>query len=220
MPVDSRAAVERSEARPLFIAMGRRSLFGWHHAPPPQCVARPGSCCVRHSATSTCRPTGHGEFLLSGSPRSASICCASTTREPAIPPAMPRTRTAGRLAPNIACAMAEARRLVGSGPVALVGLRAGALLALQAAAVDGGVERLVLWSPFRSGRAYVRELKALARLSAQDDRHDDPHEAEINAEGHIVSGDTVEALATLDAGCRYHATRVRGPRRRSGRPSG
>ena len=71
--------------------------------------------------------------------------------------------------------------------LALVGLRAGALLALQAAAVKGGVERLVLWGPFASGRGYVRELKAFAGLSPQDHAQEEAtgQTESINAEGTI-----------------------------------
>jgi alpha-beta hydrolase superfamily lysophospholipase len=85
--------------------------------------------------------------------------------------------------------------------VTLVGLRAGALLALQAAAATGGVERLVLWSPFASGRAYVRELKAFAGLSQEDDGREDEDDPAINAAGFTVTRETVAALEkwTLDA---------------------
>ena len=66
-------------------------------------------------------------------------------------------------------AMAEVRRRTASGTIALVGVRAGSILALRAGAAAGGVARIVLWSPFQSGRAFIRELTATARLSAQDD---------------------------------------------------
>lgn len=49
--------------------------------------------------------------------------------------------------------------------VALVGLRLGALLVAEAALRLGGVERLVLLAPPASGRGFVRELRAWARLS-------------------------------------------------------
>ena len=53
----------------------------------------------------------------------------------------------------------------GSEAAFLLGLRGGSILALQAAVDDGQVAGLVLWHPYSSGRAYVRELKALARLT-------------------------------------------------------
>jgi alpha-beta hydrolase superfamily lysophospholipase len=101
---------------------------------------------------------------------------------------------------SVSRAIAEARRLAGSEAVALVGLRAGALLALDAAAAAAGVDRLVLWSPSPSGRAYVRELKAFAAFSRQDHADDDGDEPGINAAGHFLSRETVEALErwTLD----------------------
>jgi alpha-beta hydrolase superfamily lysophospholipase len=201
MPVDSKAALEGPAARPLFITTNRRPLFGWHHAPLPH---------VRRSAAIVLCPALGYEYMSAYrtwrilAERLAALGfdtlrvdydgtgnSAGGVRDPDRVDAWLR---------SIACATAEARSLVGAGPVALVGLRAGALLALQAAALDGAVERLVLWGPFASGRAYVRELKALARLSAQDDSRNDAHETEINAEGHIVSGDTVAALARWTLG--------------------
>jgi alpha-beta hydrolase superfamily lysophospholipase len=78
--------------------------------------------------------------------------------------------------------------------VALVGLRAGALMALRAAAGSGGVERLVLWSPFPSGRACVRELKACARLLREKHADEDADEPGVNAAGYIMAPETLEAL--------------------------
>jgi len=101
---------------------------------------------------------------------------------------------------SIAGATAEARRLSGTNRVALVGLRLGALLALQAAAADGDVDRLVLWSPFPSGRACLRELRALARLGVQDDPHETVDDPAINAEGHLIAADTAAAISAWTLG--------------------
>jgi hypothetical protein len=56
----------------------------------------------------------------------------------------------------------------------------------------------VLWSPFRSGRAYLHELKAFARLSRQDHVPETAEEPDIHAAGHVVTGLTAEALARWD----------------------
>jgi alpha-beta hydrolase superfamily lysophospholipase len=102
---------------------------------------------------------------------------------------------------SINCALAETRQLAGDGPVALVGLRAGALLALQAAIQNGGVDGLVLWNPFSSGRAYIREIKAVSGLSREDFAGEDLDEPGLNAAGHWLSEDTVATFErwTLDA---------------------
>jgi alpha-beta hydrolase superfamily lysophospholipase len=101
---------------------------------------------------------------------------------------------------SISRAIVEARRLAGTQHVALVGVRAGALLALQAAA-SGGVARLVLWSPFQSGRAFVRELTALSRLSHEDDAGEEQHDGEgVNVEGHYFTAETLAALGRWTPG--------------------
>jgi alpha-beta hydrolase superfamily lysophospholipase len=97
---------------------------------------------------------------------------------------------------SIDYAVSTIRALSGSPRVALVGLRAGALLALHAAG-RGSIERLVLWSPFPSGAAYVRELKAFAGLSRQDHAAAEDFRDELNAAGHAIASDTVAALSAL-----------------------
>jgi alpha-beta hydrolase superfamily lysophospholipase len=102
---------------------------------------------------------------------------------------------------SISDAMVEARRVAGSPRLALVGLRTGTLLALEAAAAQGGVDRVVLWSPFASGRACVRETMMFAKLSQQDHAHeDDGPDGSMNVAGHVLSAQTVHELQrwTLD----------------------
>ena len=201
MPVDSMAAVESVVARPRYIHSGDRPLFTWHHRPPPQ---------VRRAAGIVLCPALGYEYMSSYracrmlAERLAAIGFDTlrldydgTGNSAGDPEDPDRTNAWVR---SVVRAIAEARQLSSFGPIALIGLRAGALLALQAAAAAGGVERLVLWSPFSSGRAFVRELKAITRLSG----HDEPGEAEddsaINAEGHVFTRGTLESLArwTLD----------------------
>jgi alpha-beta hydrolase superfamily lysophospholipase len=108
---------------------------------------------------------------------------------------------------SVVCAIAEARRLAGSDAVAVVGIRAGALVALHAIPDIGVVDRLVLWSAFPSGQAYLRELKAYAGLNREPharedgDEAGDEAEAGINAAGYIVTEQTVTSIArwTMDA---------------------
>jgi alpha-beta hydrolase superfamily lysophospholipase len=97
---------------------------------------------------------------------------------------------------SIERASVAARELAGTEHVALVGLRLGATLAVEAAA-RAGVSRLVLWSPFRSGRSYVRELLAFALLSSEDDLPPESEEA-IQAAGHIFTRQTLDELERLE----------------------
>ena len=201
MPTENAAAAEVPAARPRFIGASHRPLFAWHHAPPPH--LRRGVGIV------LCPPLGY-EYMSAYptfrllAERLAALGfdtlrvdydgtgdSAGDYDEPGRVPAW---------LGSVTCAIEEARRLAGSGPVAVVGLRAGALMAVHAAAACGGVGRLVLWSPFASGHAYVRELKALAGLSVQEHAHEEPDEPGVNAAGHLMTRETIEALDrwTLD----------------------
>ena len=52
----------------------------------------------------------------------------------------------------------------------------------------------MLWSPFRSGRAYVRELKAFARLSRKDYVTQIDQGPDILASGYVLPGPVAQAL--------------------------
>jgi alpha-beta hydrolase superfamily lysophospholipase len=196
MSVESPVAVEVPVAQPWFIDVDGRTLFGWHHAAPSHLqraaaiVLCPALGYEYMSAYRTWRILAERlaalgfdvwRFDYDGTGNSSGDC--------------DDVDRVGAWLRSIAMVIAEARGLSSSPRLALVGLRAGALLALRAAAADGDIERLVLWSPFASGRAYVRELKATARLSHLGEGAA-PDESAINAEGHLVTRDTAEALAS------------------------
>ena len=77
---------------------------------------------------------------------------------------------------DIEAAAQELRDVTGVDSVALVGLRVGAALALQACA--GGLEatELVLWEPVVRGAAWVQELEALEESRRALSRHPTPRE--------------------------------------------
>ncbi len=60
-------------------------------------------------------------------------------------------------------AVTLARRCT-DGPVALVGMRMGALLAAMAAGRGAGVDALVLWDPCTSGRTFLRRHQAIQAM--------------------------------------------------------
>jgi pimeloyl-ACP methyl ester carboxylesterase len=97
---------------------------------------------------------------------------------------------------NLRDAQAWMREQLGCRHITLVGLRLGAALAVQAAAVQA-VDGLVLWAPVVKGRAYVRELKALS-LTASDARPSAGTSADIEAAGFVLSGQTADELCRLD----------------------
>lgn len=100
------------------------------------------------------------------------------------------------------------------GPVVLVGLRMGAFLAIEAARRLGGVDGLVLWAPPRSGRAFLREQRAMAgtahatysELAAEGSTWG---EGGFEAAGYVFTSSTIEALERLGgAGAASPASRV------------
>jgi alpha-beta hydrolase superfamily lysophospholipase len=99
---------------------------------------------------------------------------------------------------SIGQTVAAARAVAATDAVALVGFRLGATLALQAAARFHSVDRLVLWSPFHSGKAYLRELRAFARLSVRDNVPDASKGGDIEAAGFVLTEAAAAALADVD----------------------
>jgi pimeloyl-ACP methyl ester carboxylesterase len=72
---------------------------------------------------------------------------------------------------SIHAAVDELRAIAGVAAIDLFGVRLGATLAALAAGQRRDIRGLVLWAPAVSGRAYVRELRALNLLRQEDGRH-------------------------------------------------
>jgi alpha-beta hydrolase superfamily lysophospholipase len=196
---------------PLTVDGAGGALFVWHHSPPAS-VRRGGAVVL-------CPPIGYeymsayptvrilAERLAALGFDALRFDYAGTgnstgdTDQPGCAEAWRR---------SVVSAIAEARQLAGSDAVAVVGIRAGALLALQALSSIGAVDRLVLWGGFPSGQAYLRELKALAALNRDPNARDEGDEPGINAAGFIMTEETVASLAnwTLDAVATAPATHV------------
>jgi alpha-beta hydrolase superfamily lysophospholipase len=190
-----------AESRPVFIARGERPMFAWHHVPAAEHR--------RNAAVVLCPPLGY-EYMstyatwktLAGRLASAGFDTLRIdydgTGNSAGDGAVPGRLDAWRR--SVEDAIDEARRVTGAASVALVGLRAGALIALDAAAARPGVDRVVLWNPFASGRAYLRELKAEIALARETDAAEEPLADGMNVSGYLLTDDTVKALEhwTLD----------------------
>ncbi len=84
------------------------------------------------------------------------------------------------------------RREIGCAQVALIGLRLGGALAGMAAA-RADARWVALWAPVTKGRAYARELRAVAALGAEPAAGD----AELGVAGHLLTAEFVDALAAL-----------------------
>jgi dienelactone hydrolase len=84
------------------------------------------------------------------------------------------------------------RAQTGASHLAIIGLRFGALLAAEAAAIRTDVTALALLAPVLSGRSYVRELKASARLSESA-----TDAAPVEMDGLILSNATLLAMSAM-----------------------
>jgi pimeloyl-ACP methyl ester carboxylesterase len=95
------------------------------------------------------------------------------------------------------------RRETGVTEVALVGFRAGALLAAQAAAESGDIKLLALMASPASGKFYLREMRALSIFVAQAAPHTSVMrvsrpDVEVDVGGFPVTRETAAALTQLE----------------------
>jgi uncharacterized protein len=147
--------------KPFYFGPPARRLFGVYHAPP-----RPSS---RDRAVLICQPVGHEYLRAHRAIRNlASLlarqglavlrfdyygCGDSAGDGPE------GTLTQWRA--DNAAAAGELKRLASVSRIAVVGVRLGAALAVDAAARRDDVELLVLWDPVLDGAAHLEELEAL-----------------------------------------------------------
>lgn len=99
-------------------------------------------------------------------------------------------------------AVDEVRALSGASEVCLFGIRMGATLAATAAAERGDIDRVVLWNPCPTGRAYAREAKMFRQFAEQTGELTARPKAEgdTNEEsgGFLLTSDTLDGLKKLD----------------------
>ncbi len=174
-----------------------RPLFAWHHAPPAD--ARRGAGVV------LCPPLGYEYMSVYRTWRMLAGSLAERGFDVLRPDYDGTGNSAGDYTDpdrvdawlcGISHAVSAVQERSGSDAVALIGCRAGALLALHAASRHP-VDRLALWSPFASGAALVRELKAFAALSRQDYADADDSGDDLNVAGHAITRATLSALSAL-----------------------
>jgi alpha-beta hydrolase superfamily lysophospholipase len=95
---------------------------------------------------------------------------------------------------SIRAAIRQARALSGRTRVCLIGVRLGATMAALVAS-ETPVDLLVLWNPVTKGRAFVRELQAIAMSAARTSSDCD---GGLESAGFIVSAETLDALRGVD----------------------
>lgn len=90
-------------------------------------------------------------------------------------------------------AVSFARRST-EGPVALLGMRSGALLATEAISRGTSVDRLVVWDPWDSGRAFLRFERMLLATGYGAPQAGD---GSVTSPGFTFPAETVEELSAL-----------------------
>jgi dienelactone hydrolase len=190
---------------PLYFGPQERPLFGAYH-PPRAAGHRPAAPPVRDAGVVIVNPFGHEELHAHRAQRHLADQLAEAGF-PALRFDLDATgdsagddREAGRVAAwraSLVEAATALRAKAGVSKVVLVGLRAGALLALFTAA-EVGADRLVLWNPVSSGRMHARELLRLHKMLFPKPKAEGAAPEDEEALGFVLRKDTAEALGKLD----------------------
>lgn len=186
MPADG-AGTER----PVWLTRGRWPLFAWVHDPgaPPAAsvVLCPPLLGEQLSAHSMQRVVARS---LAGSGLLAVRFDYEGTGDSGGPQGGPSRASTWQDGVDQAVALARSRC---DGPVALVGVRSGALVAAQAAVRLRDVDVLVLWDPWSSGHGFLRRQRALQSLRL----HGTSASGDTEVPGFTVDRSTVEAIEGL-----------------------
>ena len=183
-------------ARPFWFGENARPLFGWYHAP----LGTPRAAVV------LCNAFGHEAMIQHRTYRHLAETLARRgyavlrfdydgTGDSAGSGADPDR--VGAWLGSIDQAVTALKALSGSKQVVLFGVRVGALLAAEYAARHA-VDGLILMAPPRSGKAWLREMRALeATKSVQQTAHEAAAE-DLGIGGHLLDEATRKALSALD----------------------
>ncbi len=188
------APAEEKVAIPTFFGPEAARLFGWFHLPGAN---------RRDLGVVLCKPFGHDAMCAHRALRELAeqLCAAGfpvlrydhfgagDSAGDAASPGLPQQWLDG-----VQLASGALRAASGCAKIALFGLRLGATLA-AAAASRAPVEALVLWSPFRSGKLFVREAKAFQDLQGLTPRGED---GSIELAGFPLLPATIEGLGAID----------------------
>ena len=149
---------------PVWLGQPRQPASGWVGIVPRTIGPEGESCSARLSDSTTCRaiePCDYSQtsWRARASAWSDSTTTARATRLVAVQRPGWRHGRPRHARPSHCCAVH------GPADVSLVGMRFGALLATAVADQDRGMDQLVLWDPCTTGRSFLAEERAIARLS-------------------------------------------------------
>jgi alpha-beta hydrolase superfamily lysophospholipase len=181
--------------QPLYIGHGADACFGWLHvdeaAPPRDCAAV------------LCGPIGHEYTRAHRTLRHLADRLAARGI-PALrfdyhgigdsPGTDLDPHRVERWLGDIRAAVTQTRELTGRPRICLVGVRFGATLAAMAT-WDTTADLLVLWNPVLKGKAYIRELQAIAMTA---ERTASEIEGALESAGFVMSAETIEKIRGID----------------------
>lgn len=209
---------EKRVSGPIIFGRVDAQLFGWYHAP-----AKP----TKTGGVVLCNPFGYEAMCLHRVYRTLAERLAAA--------GIPALRfdyhgtgdsagsdhDPGRVAAwtsSVGTAIEELRRRAGVGDVSLFGIRFGATMAYLTALERHDVASLVMWSPYLTGRAFLREMRMMQTAGAEQafasdaDRGVSPEVRKSSAAmpafgtetgdeeaiGYLLSVPTVKALGSVD----------------------
>jgi hypothetical protein len=181
------------KAAPTWFGGPERPLFGWFHQPDggtakgaavfcgPLGVEGPNSLWAVQAAS---------DLLAAGGVAAVRFAYSGTGDSSG------RFDDPGRLADwlsDIDAAVQLARQAT-CGPVVLIGLRIGALFAVEAMARGTAVDGLVLWDPYKAGKAFFRIQKTLLATGYGAPQIGD---GSVSGPGFTYSAETVQTVSPL-----------------------
>ena len=181
--------------RPLYIGDGADAAFGWLHSDE--------AAQARDCVAVLCAPVGHEYTRAHRTLRHLADRLAHRG-VPALrfdyhgigdsPGTDLDPDRVGRWLADVRAAIDQARALTGRKRVCLIGIRLGATLAAMAT-WDAPADLLVMWNPVVKGKAYVRELQAIA-MTAEREAHE--IDGAVESAGFIMSAETVAAIRGMN----------------------
>jgi alpha-beta hydrolase superfamily lysophospholipase len=186
-----------SEAMARWFGPADRPLFGWLHAPPDGQARGAVILCAPLAREHT---SAHYTYRLLAESLARSGLLAVRFDYDGTGDSAGADEDPGRVEAWLSSIghAVDLARASGAQSVSIVGMRMGALLAAAWAARSGGVESLVLWDPCVSGRAFVKEQRALQRL--RTDAPSSVADGAAELPGFVLRADTVADLAALEVG--------------------